>query len=105
MSIILGDSFAYPSNLFTSSRDPNGTITLVAEASTLRYDLPRQIYDDACDVGIAIRSDRTGRIVRFYLTGEDTDGEDVAGWRFEPIAEDTRRVPGSGRTRVLIIND
>lgn len=107
MTIILNDTFAYDSSLFTVSPHSDGTKVLVAEASDLGYHGPRRIYDDACDVGVAIRSHRTGRLVRFYLDSEDRDhtGEDVAGWRFRPIAEDARRVPGAARTSVLIIND
>lgn len=99
--IILGDARAYPSGSFTLSDQ-----CLAAEASDLGYHGPHQIYDDACDVGIAIRSERTGELVRYYLSGEDSlDGEDVAGWHFKPITEDIRRVPGCARTDVLIIND
>jgi hypothetical protein len=105
MTIILGDSQAYDSSKFTCSKDPDGTTTLVAEASDLRYNAPHRIYDDACDVGIAIRSDRTGKLVRFYLSKIDVANEDVAGWWFDPISEDARRVPGSSSVRVLIIND
>lgn len=107
MSIILDDTFAYDGAMFSVSSHEDGTKVLVAEASTLGYHGPRRIYDDACDVGIAIRSHRTGRLVRFYLDSEDMDhsGEDVAGWRFRPIAEDVRRAPEASRTSVLIIND
>jgi hypothetical protein len=51
--------------------------------------------------------ERTGKIVRYYQSNVDmtSDGEDVAGWYFEPIPEDARRVPGAAQTRVLIIND
>ena len=107
MAIILGDSFAYPSNFFSCSTNADGTVVLVAEASDLRYNEPRQIYDDACDVGIAVRSEKTGRLVRFYLSKTDytPDGEEIVGWYFEPIEEDKRRVANASRTKVLIIND
>lgn len=106
MAIILDDTFSYDGALFTVSSHDDGTKTLVAEASTLGYHGPRRIYDDACDVGIAVRSHRTGRLVRFYLDSEDMDRtDDVAGWRFQPIPEDARRVPNAARTYVLIIND
>jgi hypothetical protein len=78
--------------------------TLVAEASTLGYKGPRRIYDDAADVGIALLSEM-GNTVRFYLSKRDVCGEDVAGWRFEPIAEDVRKHPRLKGLSVLIIND
>jgi hypothetical protein len=105
MAIILGDSYAYDSSIFTCSKNADGTVTLIAEASDLRYNKPRQIYDDAADVGIAIRSARTGKLIRFYLSDIDVSDEDVAGWHFAPIPEDMRRIPESRNVRVLIIND
>ncbi len=97
----------YESSQFTASSHDDGTTVLVAEASDLRYRGWHQIYDDACDVGISIKSSRTGQIVTYYLNEEEMDhsGEDVAGWRFKPIAEDVRRVPACANTSVLIIND
>lgn len=77
---------------------------LVAEASTCGGPSLQQIYNDACDVGIAIRSERTGVVCRFLLVDHDENDGEVAGWRFEPL--DKRE---AGRTcgikRVLIIND
>jgi hypothetical protein len=104
MAIILGDTFAYRSDQFSVSHD-GGYKTLVAEASDLRYERPRQIYDDACDVGIAIQGHHW--LVRFYLAAEKrgSDGEDIAGWYFRPIPEDARRCSLLDNLRVLIIND
>jgi len=82
--------------------------TLTTEESTLRNG-PRtangewflsRMYNDACDVGIAIRSHKTGTVERFYLTTTDQDSEgDIAGWNFEPENE---LCPVK---HVLIIND
>lgn len=107
--IILDGSRAFESDRF--SYNPV-TGTLVAEDSTLRgplnsrlgLSLCHPIYDDACDEGIAIRSVKTGRVVRFYLSHIDKDREgDTAGWNFKPISEDARWVPVD--LSVLIIND
>jgi hypothetical protein len=71
---------------------------LVAEASDLGHSqLVHRLYDDACDLGIAIRSHHTGKVKRFVLAGTDKSGDDVAGWRFNPV-------DGVGPS-VLIIND
>ncbi len=108
MTIILGEASAIPGELFTITKEPSGRTTMVAEASDVGYRSPLRIYDDACDVGIAIRSRRTGRVVRFYLAHEDNDrsGEDIAGWWFKPIAEDARKLSVKDRQiDVLIIND
>lgn len=100
MAVILNDTYAYDNARFTRSGK-----TLVAEASDLGYHGPRLIYDDACDVGIAVRG-KFG-LARFYLSDTDMDhsGEDVAGWRFAPIPEDVRRYPKLEGWSVLIIND
>lgn len=97
----------YESSQFTLSCNEDRQWSLVAEASDLGYRGPRQIYDDACDAGISIKSARTGQVITYYLSEEEMDGsgEDVAGWRFKPIAEDVRRVPACKNTSVLIIND
>lgn len=76
------------------------------EAHTAAVTLAR-LYDDACDVGISVKSAKTGRVVTYYLSDEERDasGEDIAGWYFKPIAEDVRRCPECANTEVLIIND
>lgn len=54
---------------------------LVAEASSLpgrgRF---HRLYDDACDVGIAIRSSHTGRVVIFALHSVERDSEGDTMW-------------------------
>ncbi len=108
MTIILGESSAIPGNQFTIITTPAGRTMMIAEASTVGYHAPRQIYDDAADVGIAIRSHKSGKVMRFYLSSEDHDasGEDVAGWWFKMIPEDRRKLSAACREiEVLIIND
>lgn len=42
-----------------------------------------RLYNDACDVGLAIRSETTGRVERFYHTNEERDREgDIVAWHF-----------------------
>ena len=105
----------YDSKLFDVS-NRGDHVTLVTESSMLRHaghrglryanevDHPfRRAYDDACDEGLSILSGRTGRVVRFVVTSVDMDGDEVAGWRLEPVAEDRRLVDRP--TDVLVIND
>lgn len=76
---------------------------LVAEASDLGNPANLPLYNDACDVGIAIRSHHTNRVVRYYLAGVDKDSEgDVAGWRYAVVQNDAA---GVKTPKVLIIND
>ena len=73
--IIFPDVHAFDSYEFTFKNN-----VLSAEASTLCYRDSYRIYDDACDVGIAIRSARTGVVVRFYESRTDSDRDgDVSG--------------------------
>lgn len=62
---------------------------LSAEASDF-YDLPRafeqRIYDDACDIGVHVRSARTGNIETFYFEKEVRDAEnELIGWVYRPL--------------------
>ncbi len=69
--------------------------TLTAFESDLRsqpfngtYPWLQRLYNDACDIGIAIRSHHTGAIERFCLHKEMVDREgDLQGWVFKPCPE------------------
>jgi hypothetical protein len=76
----------------------------VAEASDVGFRQCFQIYDDACDEGIALRGCRS--TVRYYLSEvkRNPDG-DVQVWIFKPISEDARRIPRCSGTQVHILND
>ena len=102
MSIILNTTSAAGFRHDQFDWDPKGRI-LIAEASTIGYDMPRRIYDDACDVGIAIQGKR--HALRFYEASRDIHGEDIGGWRFKLIPEDARAFPQLADITVLIIND
>ena len=82
--------------------DPKGRI-FVAEASTIGYKGPQRIYDDACDVGIALE----GKLctLHFYEASRDIHGEDIGGWRFKLIPEEARAFPKLADITILIIND
>lgn len=64
------------------------------------YPWLRRVWDDACDVGIVIRSHHTGREERFYLEREETRDGDTLAWHFLPI--DPRKVAVKS---VVIFND
>ncbi len=79
--------------------DPSKRL-LTAEASDLESFQIERLFNDACDEGIAILSNKTGRVVYFVLTTVDRtpDSEDIAGWNFTSIGL-VRPI------RVLVIND
>ena len=103
MAILQGlDLYALDASLFTFSGG-----TFIAEASDLKgYEVARQIYDDACDVGFAIRNHATGNVVRFYMEQPHTDREgDITHWTFKVIPEDARKDPRIAKLSVKIFND
>lgn len=74
---------------------------LTAEASDLG-DLLGRVWDDACDVGLTVVSDRTGARVTFVLGAETRDGEgELLYTDFEPA---NPRGPG-GSCTVRLYND
>lgn len=87
--------------------DPK-TGVLSAEDSQLRnqsfdghYRWLGRLYDDACDEGIAIRSTKTGKVVRFYLHSTERNRDnDITCWNFFP--EDATK---TGIRSVVIFND
>lgn len=88
----------YEMNRFTWDR---ATRTLTAEASSLAHGMSvmSHLYDNAANVGLAIRSDRTQRVVRFSLANVRRDADqDVQAWEFLP--EDRTL-----RVRVVVFND
>jgi hypothetical protein len=79
---------------------------LSAEISDLNNPRFQRIYDDACDVGLAVRSDRTGETVSFYVAQEHKDREgDVQSWVLEPIPEHIRKNPCLMPLRIRLWND
>ncbi len=95
--------------------DGKTKLVLSQEMSSLEYTARRiakeglpfkQIYDDACDVGLSIKGTQSTMTFAFV---EDECGpnhwrcEDIHGWRGELIPEQQRKL--SVKVEVLIIND
>jgi len=81
---------------------------LVAEASDFNdvgfRTMP--LYDDAVDVGIALRNPKTGNVTRWYLSNTDRDADyDVRCWEFKPTPESVRAYPRLVGWKVIIYND
>lgn len=65
-----------------------------------------QIYDDACDVGLEVVSNKTGKSVKFYLSEEETDTEgELCLYRFLPLDEYVRKNPALAGMSVILFND
>lgn len=82
---------------------------LVCEASDLGLRPGHQwerLYDDACDVGIVLRSHKTGVETRWYLQDTERDAEgDVTCWKFRPCSESARKSPDIAAYTLVILND
>lgn len=94
----------FPSRMFTVSGK-----TMVAEASDMGNRHLQPLYDDACDVGFAVKSDVTGKVVTFVMTspfhtGEGEDRE-IAGWHYVPTSESFRNVPECQGMEAKVFND
>jgi hypothetical protein len=78
------------------------------EASDIRIPIFNRIYDDACDAGFCVISDRTGKIMVFcHSTTHEDDGEEQ-GWVFVCIGEldpcgHIKRI--DQHIEILVIND
>lgn len=65
-----------------------------------------QLYDDACDIGIALYNEGT-RSVSYWHTGEllkDREGE-LVGWVLRPTPETMRKCPATVGYTIRILND
>lgn len=88
---------------FSKSKD-----VWVAEASDIEYETRIQpIYiSDTSKRGIPIKSEKTGRIVWFYLWRTERDREgDITLWHYKAIQEHTPGNPKLQKLIVTIIND
>lgn len=91
------------SELFTYDA-PNKV--LVTELSDLGKGFRlEQIYQDSADAGFTMVSARTGKAIDFVECGRDMNGDEIAGWRFEPKPEQARKHPEIKGLTALIIND
>ena len=79
--------------------------TLFSEASDLGNVTHQPLYDDACDVGIAIRSVKTGILITFHLTENIFANGEVSGWKYEPLPSDVAANPECAGLVVTIFND
>jgi hypothetical protein len=91
------------SSLFTHFR---ATKRLVSEISDTGLHNFQQLYDDAADVGFAIRNSKTGNVTRWALQDWVCDGEnEVIEWAFVPTPESLRADPTLSGYTITLLND
>jgi hypothetical protein len=81
--------------------------TLVSEASDLDNRHLERLYDDACDVGFAVKSEKTGNVVTFVLSDvklfPDDDG--VCSWEYVVAPESIKQYPHYAGFKAVVFND
>jgi hypothetical protein len=96
----------YPSTLFDHDKNRK---EFVIEASTLTAGRSRHmfspLYDDACDEGFAIVSDKTGKEARFAVSNVERREGDILSWTLVPTSETARQNPSLADYKVVIFND
>ena len=90
------------SNKFTYNQT---TDTFTAEMSELGSQVFHQVYQDSCDLGFELVSDKTGVTALFHVYQTDRCLFDTVAWHLRPTDESIRRNPGLQNTRVIIFND
>ena len=65
-----------------------------------------QLFDDACDVGIALHNPQTGQVTTWYVTNSvvDRDG-DIVFWTLLPMPYDINHHPRLRGYRLNVYND
>ena len=85
-----------------------GTKRMVCEASDLNgFEGFKALYDDAADVGIALRNVKTGNVTRWQVVQElrDPRENELFGWFLAPTPESVRTNPVLADYSMTLIND
>jgi hypothetical protein len=95
----------FPSTMFTVERTATGTI-FSCEASDMENRHLQQFYNNARDIGFAMKSDKTGDVVMYAMNSVKRDEEgDIQYWTYHPTTESQQKVPGCRGTMVIVFND
>ena len=80
---------------------------MVAEASDIGLQTFDQLYDDACDIGIALRNPDTRTVTRWYMAEGETVRRkgDIMCWHLYPTTETINRHPTLAGFKLTIYND
>lgn len=92
------------SKQFSYNRDGKA---LIAEISDFGPDFRfEQIYNDSCDEGLQMVSEKSGRVAKFAVNGVDKDHEgDLTAWNLIPTRETLRAIPELRGVSMKIFND
>ena len=83
------------------------TKRLVAEISDIHVSRFDRLYDDAADVGFAIRNEKTGNVTRWTLSNEVRDNveNELVAFNLVPTPESIRAQPILKGYTMTLLND
>ena len=83
------------------------TKRMVAEISDIGLRSFQRLYDDAVDVGFALRNSRSGNVTRWSLLKEVRDPveNEIFAWEFVPAPESIRKNPTLQGYTLTLLND
>ena len=84
------------------------TKRMVAEVSDLNgFEGFKELYDDAVDVGFALKNPKTGNVTRWHVVTEirDPRENELHGWYLAPTPESLRTNPVLADYSMTLIND
>lgn len=96
----------FSSKKFSSFKDLHVISAEVSELEVGHSGFCGPLYDDAADVGLCIRSEKTTKITRWCLSNIKRDGDnDILSWEFVATPETLHWHPHLGRWKVIVYND
>ena len=92
----------FPSQMFHFDATGSGSV----EASDMGNRHLQRLYDDAMDVGFAVKSSKTGDVVTYAMSHVEKDAEgELLYWRYEPTSESVRKYPFCRGSMIMVFND
>lgn len=99
-------NFFIQRGVFTIDTGSKEMVADVSDVVAPRGQVFGPLYDDAADVGIALRNERERTVATFALSNEKRDDEgDVQMWVFEPTSESIQVHPSLKGWTVILFND
>lgn len=81
------------------------TKRLVAEISDIQLLNFQRLYDDAADMGFALRNPKTGNVTRWAVAKEVRNDGEIMGWSLVPTPESIQRQPVLEGYCITLLND
>jgi len=92
------------SSLFNHFPKTKRLVSEISDICIKRFD---RLYDDAADVGFALRNEKTGNVTRWSLSNEVRDPveNELIAWNFVPTPESVHAQPVLNGYTMTLLND